>query len=66
MDDIADKVNFGIIPSGSTEYLYAEETFSGLHAIIENTDESYSKVDMELLFNAIISHSEQLIKILNN
>jgi ABC-2 type transport system ATP-binding protein len=65
MDDIADKVNFCVIPSGSKEYLYAEETFSGLHAITENTNNSYSKVDMELLFNAIISHNEQLIQILN-
>ncbi len=65
MDDIADKVNFGVLPSGFTEYLYAEETFSGLHAITENTDQSYSKVDMELLFNAIITNNEQLIQILN-
>ena len=65
MDDIAAKVNFGILSSGSTGYLYAEETFSGLHAITENTDDSYSKVDMELLFNAIISNNEQLIQILN-
>jgi ABC-2 type transport system ATP-binding protein len=66
IDDIADKVNFGVVPSSTTGYLYAEETFSGLHAITKNTDSSYSKVDMELLFNAIISNNEQLIQILNN
>lgn len=66
MDDIADKINFGVVPSDTTGYLYAEETFSGLHAITKNTDSSYSKVDMELLFNAIINNNEQLIQILNN
>ena len=65
MDQIAEKVNFGIIPANTTDYLYAEPTFSGLHAITLNTDNSYSKVDMEILFNAIISDNEQLIKTLN-
>ncbi|MEO8885495.1 MAG: ABC transporter ATP-binding protein [Mucilaginibacter sp.] len=65
LDDIADKVNFSVLPSGTIDYLYAEETFSGLHTITENTDNSYSKVDMELLFNAIISNNEPLIQILN-
>lgn len=65
MDQIAEKVNFGIIPADTTDYIYAEPTFSGLHAITLNTDNSYSKVDMEILFNAIISDNEQLIKTLN-
>ena len=65
MDDLANKINFGVLPSGTTGYLYGEETFSGLHAITENKDNSYSKVDMELLFNAIISNNEPLIQILN-
>ena len=65
MDDIAEKVNFGVIPADTTDYLYAEPTFSGLQAITLNTDNSYSKVDMEILFNAIISNNEQLIKTLN-
>ncbi len=65
MDDIAEKLNFGVISADTTDYLYAEPTFSGLHAITLNTDNSYSKVDMEILFNAIISNNEQLIKTLN-
>jgi ABC-2 type transport system ATP-binding protein len=65
MDQIAEKVNFGTIPADATDYLYAEPTLSGLHAITINTDNSYSKVDMELLFNAIISNNEQLTQTLN-
>ena len=65
LDEIADKVNFNVIPSNSTNYIYAEESMSGLHAITPNTDGSYTKVDMELLFNAIISNNETLTETLN-
>ena len=65
LDEIADKVNFGSISIDSTDHIYAEENMSGLHAITENTNGSYTKVDMELLFNAIISNNTQLIEILN-
>jgi ABC-2 type transport system ATP-binding protein len=65
MDYIAEKVNFGTIPADTTDYIYAEPTFLGLQAITLNTDNSYTKVDMEILFNAIISDNEQLIKTLN-
>ena len=65
MDDIAEKLSFGVIPADSTYYLYAEPTFSGLQAITLNTDNSYTKVDMEILFNAVISNNQQLINILN-
>lgn len=65
LDDIADKVNFISISIDSTDHIYAEENMSGLYAITENTNGSYTKVDMELLFNAIISNNTQLIEILN-
>jgi ABC-2 type transport system ATP-binding protein len=65
LDEIAEKVNFGSTSIDSTDHIYAEENMSGLHAITENTNGSYTKVDMELLFNAIISNNTQLIEILN-
>ncbi|MES2427900.1 MAG: ATP-binding cassette domain-containing protein [Bacteroidota bacterium] len=65
LDEIADKVNFSSISIDSTDHIYAEENMGGLHAITENTNGSYTKVDMELLFNAIISNNTQLIEILN-
>jgi len=64
MDEIAERVHFGIIPSG-TEYIYAEEGMSGLNALTLNTDGGYSKVDMELLFNALTGDNQTLIEILN-
>ena len=65
MDEIAEKLNFGVIPANATDYIYAEPTFSGLQAITLNTDNSYTKVDMEILFNAIISNNQQLTQTLN-
>ena len=63
LDEIAEKVSFGI--TTSTDYIYAEEGMGGVNAITINTDGSYSKVDMELLFNAITGNNKTLTSILN-
>jgi len=63
MDEIAERVHFGIIPSDAA-HIYAEDSMNGLNAIALNTTGSYSKVDMELLFNAIISNNQQLTEAL--
>lgn len=65
LDQISEKLNFGTIPANSTNYLYAEPHFAGLNAIAQNTDDSYTKVDMELLFNAIVNNNLNLITLLN-
>jgi ABC-2 type transport system ATP-binding protein len=65
LDEIADKINFNVVPSNSTNYIYAEESMSGLHAITQNTDGSYTRVDLELLFNGIISNNKTLTETLN-
>jgi ABC-2 type transport system ATP-binding protein len=65
LDDIAEKINFEVLPANSTGYLYAEEAMNGLNAITQNSNSSYTKVDMELLFNAIISNNKSIIETLN-
>jgi ABC-2 type transport system ATP-binding protein len=65
LDAIAEKLSFGTIPANSTSYLYAEEGMMGLNAITLNQHNEYSKVDMELLFNAVISNNQSLIDTLN-
>ena len=58
LDDLVSKVRFATIPpSLSDQALYFEETFGGLHAIIENPDESPSQPNLELLFNAVMHRS---------
>jgi ABC-2 type transport system ATP-binding protein len=65
LNEIADKVNFEVISANATHYIYAEESMNGLNAITKNTNGNYTKVDMELLFNAIISNNKTLIETLN-
>jgi ABC-2 type transport system ATP-binding protein len=65
LDIIAQKLNFSTIPANSTGYLYAEEGMMGLNAITLNEHDDYSKVDMELLFNAVTSNNQPLIDTLN-
>ena len=63
LDDIAMKVNFGPVENGA--YFYAEPGLGGLHGISSNTNGDFSKVDMELLFNAVIADNKQLTDLLN-
>jgi ABC-2 type transport system ATP-binding protein len=65
LDEIAEKLSFGFIPANTANYIYAEESMNGLNAITANTNGNYTKVDMELLFNAIISNNKTLIETLN-
>lgn len=63
LDEISERLNFGLAKTG-TEVLYAEESVRGTNAISKNTNGGYSKVDMELLFNAIINEHQTITEIL--
>ncbi|MGI4728447.1 MAG: ABC transporter ATP-binding protein [Janthinobacterium lividum] len=65
LDDIADLLKFSTVSVAGPEVLYAEESVRGINTISQNTSESYSKVDMELLFNAIINDNQPITQILN-
>ncbi|WP_299701977.1 ATP-binding cassette domain-containing protein [uncultured Pontibacter sp.] len=63
LDAIADRLTFTTIANTSgvtSEILYQEESARGQHVILPNVDGAYSKVDMELLFNAIISGNKSI------
>ena len=54
LDSISEKLKFiGSSSINGSKVLYKEETLAGINTIIPNDSEDYSKVDMELLFNAI-------------
>ena len=62
LDTISEKLKFTSSSSANgKDVLYAEENLGGINTIIANTDESFSKVDMELLFNSIISDNKLVI-----
>lgn len=55
LDDLAEIISFGTAPAGaaSPEVLYAEPSVRGQQVIRPNHGDTYSKVDLELLFNAL-------------
>ena len=66
LDVIAEKLYFTTLESDDQQpTLYHEESIRGKNAILINNDELYSKVDMEILFNAIVSHNQSVIDHLN-
>lgn len=61
-DELIEKLVFGLYPDTSgMQVLYEEESIRGKHAILKNTNEKMSKMDLELLFNAVTTGSQQLI-----
>jgi ABC-2 type transport system ATP-binding protein len=66
LDEIAEKLTFTTLPNTEGyEVLYQEESLKGKNVILPNTQGTYSKVDMELLFNAIIADDTAIIAHLN-
>ncbi|MDB5262541.1 MAG: transporter ATP-binding protein [Adhaeribacter sp.] len=67
LDTIAEKLTFTTLQNTEDyEILYAEENIRGQQVIMPNHEGNYSKVDMELLFNAIISGKTTITDYLNN
>ena len=65
MDDVAEKLTFGSYPdTEGLPVLYEEESMRGKNAILRNTTGKYSKVDLELLFNAIINGNNPVLELL--
>ncbi|HVV55408.1 MAG TPA: ABC transporter ATP-binding protein [Mucilaginibacter sp.] len=65
VDVLTDRLLFGVFENttGMTVF-YEEETIRGKYAIIQNRSGKYSKMDLELFFNAVTSGSSQLIQTL--
>ncbi|MDO3626713.1 ATP-binding cassette domain-containing protein [Mucilaginibacter sp. BT774] len=65
VDTLTDKLLFGVFENTSgVNVLYEEESMRGKHAIVQNTSGKFSKMDLELLFNAVTSGSSKVPQIL--
>jgi ABC-2 type transport system ATP-binding protein len=62
IDQLAEQLWFGTVPAGPTapEALYAEPSVRGQQIIRPNAGGAFSKVDLELLFNALTGTSSAL------
>jgi ABC-2 type transport system ATP-binding protein len=65
LDEVVEKLTFGSYPdTEGFPVLYEEESIRGKNAILHNTTGKFSKPDLELLFNAIISGNQSLLETL--
>ena len=67
LDEVVERLQFGVYPDTSgMPVLYEEETIRGKAVILKNTTGEFSKADVELLFNAIISDNPALLTLLKD
>jgi ABC-2 type transport system ATP-binding protein len=65
MDEVAEKITFGsYADTEGLPVLYEEKGQRGKNVIMQNTTGEYSKVDLELLFNAIITGNHPVLQTL--
>jgi ABC-type multidrug transport system, ATPase component len=64
-DQITKKLFFGIKGEGDTNIIYSEDTLAGKAIVKENTQNQECNLDIELLFNAIMQHKEEITKLFN-
>jgi len=65
VDDIMEKLVFGLYADTTgMPVLYEEESMRGKWAILKNDSEKMSKMDLELLFNAVVLGSPELLEVL--
>jgi ABC-2 type transport system ATP-binding protein len=66
VDELSEKLVFGFYEdTAGLPVLYEEDTLRGKYAILKNTKNKFSKLDLELLFNAVTSGSRQILAELN-
>lgn len=65
IEDITEKITFGVFNDvAGLEVLYEEEGMRGKNAIIKNTTGKFSKMDLELFFNAVTAGNNTLVQTL--
>jgi|EP01118_Nematostelium_gracile_P015389 ABC-2 type transport system ATP-binding protein len=66
LEEISEKIQFSTaVQAKKADILYQEDGDFGINTISINRAENYSKVDMELLFNAITNKSQAVTSYLN-
>ncbi|MET4082478.1 ABC-2 type transport system ATP-binding protein [Pedobacter sp. UYP30] len=65
VDEITKKLLFKKVRELDETAIYGEPSLMGYQAIFKNTDQQESKLDIELLFNAMLNSKEQLYTIFN-
>lgn len=67
VEAVTDKLVFKTVNTGeeAAQALYASSSLRGHNIVAENTAAEQSRLDMEMLFNAVLEHPERISKIFN-
>jgi ABC-2 type transport system ATP-binding protein len=66
VEEITEKITFGFFnDTAGLQVLYEEENMRGKNAIIKNNTGKFSKMDLELFFNAVTAGGKNIIETLN-
>jgi ABC-2 type transport system ATP-binding protein len=67
IEEITKKLLFRVADRGEKDenVIYSEDTLRGLFQVCENKDGEESKLDIELLFNAVLSEKNKIVKQFN-
>jgi len=68
IERITDKLFFCVQDSGKTDSpaIYSEDTLRGVYQVCENVNNEDSKLDIELLFNAVCTNKKRIQQIFNS
>ena len=65
VDELTEKLLFGVFTdTAGMDVLYAEDSVRGKHAIVRNASGKFSKMDLELFFNAVTLEGDRLLWLL--
>jgi ABC-2 type transport system ATP-binding protein len=65
VDEITDKLCFKRVKEIDDKVIYAEPSLAGYNAVVQNFHQEDSKLDLELLFNAVLAEKNKLKPIFN-
>lgn len=65
VDTITEKLYFHTSNQPITDALYSESSFNNYQNIVVNKGEDYSRLDMELLFNAVLKEKTKITQLFN-
>jgi ABC-2 type transport system ATP-binding protein len=68
IETITDRLLFRVqdVDRKDTPVIYSEETLRGVYQVCENVNREDSKLDIELLFNAVCTNKKQIQQIFNH
>lgn len=66
INNVSSKLDFSKCDEETEKILYSEDLMGGRFGILKNTENHDSKVDLELLFNGVVSNHNEINNYLNN